>query len=400
MIRTARRQASEPVVGGHFAGYVLDELVGDSSVGAVYRAHEEGLGRTVALRIVGPGGRSDPATRERLNRESTVLASLDHPNVAPIYAASEAEGQLYIATRWIDGATIPELVAQEGPLDPRRVVRIVIQVAAAVEAAHEKGIMHRNVKPSSVLVTSTDHAYLTDFGLARRSEDLTGLTMQESLLASFDYVAPEYIEGGEVDRRVDIYGLGCVLYEALTGEVPFPGTSPAAKMYAHLSADPPSARAVRPDIPEPLDKVIRKAMAKDPDARPQSASEFAAEAAAAVDMSAPLWAARASDLAPSEMEPPHFEPSPVELSPVDPPPVEPSLVEPRSSDVEPGPAPSDFDPLAQPPQPEPVAADGFEQPHYYRARPRWRLGVGAVWAVCFLLFVAAPIALLVALLHG
>ncbi len=175
----------------------------------------------------------------------------------------------------------------EGPLEPRRAVRIVNQVASALDAAHTLGIMHRSVKPSSVIVTETDQANLTEFGLARRASDLTG--MQEHLVGSFDYLAPEYLEGGSADARVDIYGLGCVLYEALTGEVPYPEPTPAAKMYAHRSADPPSVRARRPDVPPALDAVVTRAMAKDPSERHQSPGEFAIEAAGAAQMSAPPW---------------------------------------------------------------------------------------------------------------
>ena len=258
-------------------------------MGVIFKARDPRLQRDVALRIVGSQVAGDAVTRARLNRESTVLASVDHPNVVPIYDAGEWDGRLFIASRWVNGTSLSELVREQGPLDPRRAVRIVNQVASALEAAHALGIMHRNVKPSSVLVTNTDHAYLTDFGLARRASDLTGLTMQHSLAESFDYLAPEYLEGDPVDARVDIYGLGCVLYEALTGEVPYPEPTPAAKMYAHRSADPPSPRARRPDLSPALDAVVRRAMAKDPSQRHQTPGEFAIEAAGAVQMSAPPW---------------------------------------------------------------------------------------------------------------
>lgn len=287
--------------GGRFDGFELQEPVSHGQVSVVYKARDVRLGREVALRIVGPELARDPTTRARLNRAASALAAVDHPNVVPIYGTGEAEGKLFIATRWIDGTDLSTLVREQGPLDPRRAVRIVSQVAAALQAAHAIGIMHRNVKPSRVLITATDHTYLTDFGLARRVGDLTGLTIQENLLDSFDYLAPEYIEGAEVDARVDIYGLGCVLYEALTGEVPYPAETPSAKMYAHRSADPPSVRARRPDVPEALDAVVRRAMAKEPSARYQSASEFAVEAAGAVGLSAPLWATRAP--APSSGDP-------------------------------------------------------------------------------------------------
>jgi serine/threonine protein kinase len=259
-------------------------------MGHIYRARDLRLGRQVALRIIGPDVAGDAVTRARLNRESLAIASVDHPNVVPIYDAGESDGRLYVVTRWVQGVDLGTLVREHGPLEPKRAVRIVNQVASALQAAHDLGIMHRGVRPSSVLVTETDHAYLTDFGLARRGSDLTGLTMQEHLLESFDYLAPEYVEGSPADARVDIYGLGCVLYDALTGEVPYPEPTPAAKMYAHRSADPPSARAQHPEVPRALDAVIQRALAKDPSERPQSAGEFAIEASGAVGLSAPLWA--------------------------------------------------------------------------------------------------------------
>ena len=276
--------------GSRFDGYELEALAGRGQMSVIYKARDLKLGRAVALRIIGPALAGDPVTRARLNRAASALASVDHPNVVPIYGTGEAEGKLFIVTRWVEGTSLSTLVRERGPLEARRAVRIVGQVASALEAAHLVGIMHRNVKPSRVLVTASDHAYLTDFGLARRASDLTGLTVQEQLVESFDYLAPEYIEGADVDARVDIYGLGCVLYEALTAEVPYPAATPSAKMYAHRSADPPSVRARRSEVPEALDAVVRRAMAKDPSARYRSPGEFAVEAAGAVGMSAPLWA--------------------------------------------------------------------------------------------------------------
>ena len=177
----------------------------------------------------------------------------------------------------------------------KRAVVIVDQVASALAAAHREGVTHRSVKPSSVLVASGDRVYLTDFHLARRATDPSGLTVQEQLLGSPDYVAPEYIEGAAADARADIYGLGCLLYETLTGEVPYPSPRRAAKLYVHASSRPPSARALRADVPEPLDGVIITALRKDPDDRQPSAAEFALEAAQAIGLPAPLWARRADE---------------------------------------------------------------------------------------------------------
>jgi len=366
-----RQRESAIAPGERFAGFELEERIGEGGMGVIFRARDPRLGRDVALRIIAADVAGDAVTRARLNRESNALGSVDHPNVVPIYDAGESDGRLYIASRWVNGTSLSALVAEQGPLEPRRAVRIVNQVASALQAAHALGIMHRNVKPSSVLVTETDHAYLTDFGVARRASDLTGLTMQEHLVGSFEYLAPEYLEGGPVDARVDIYGLGCVLYEGLTGEVPYPEPTPAAKMYAHRSADPPSVPARRPDVPPALDAVVRRAMAKDPSERHQTPGEFASEAAGAVEMSAPPWIAGAASV---------------------------GVLDGEAQD---GP---EAVPLSRPPsgqvneagEENAVAPGEWDEPAYYaQPRPnparRWTMGLAV------LLFIAAPVALIVAL---
>lgn len=354
-----------------FDGFELEELVDRGQMGVIYKARDLRLGRQVALRIIGPELAGDPVTRARLNRAASTLASVDHPNVVPIYGTGEADGKLCIATRWINGTDLSSLVREEGPLDATRAVRIVNQVASALQAAHAVGIMHRNVRPSRVLITATDHTYLTDFALARRESDLTGLTMQEHLLESYDYLAPEYLAGDGVDARVDIYGLGCVLYEALTGEVPYPAATPAAKLYAQRSAEPPSARARRGEVPEALDAVVGRAMAKDPSARYQSPGEFAVAAAGAVGRSGPLWATRApvrssvSRRGPAEAEPSSRDGAAV------------------TGGVIGG-----------------VIEDRWTEPKYF-ARPRQTRSRQLAVGIGVLVFVLAPIALLLAVvLHG
>jgi serine/threonine-protein kinase len=275
-----------------FAGYELEELVHENQLSLVYKAHDVRLRRAVALRIISPELTDDPVTRARLNRESTAIGEIDHPNVLPIYDVGEHEGRLFIASRWVDGSSLGTLVQREGRLEPTRAVRVVNQVARAVRATHEHGILHRNVRPSSVLVTASEQVYLTDFEYARALTDATLLVLGSQLAAEVDYVAPEYIAGETVDGRADIYGLGGVLYHALTGEVPFPAPTVAAKVYAHRFSAPPSARARRPDVPDALDAVVARAMAKEPAERQQSADEFALDAAGAVQLSAPLWVTR------------------------------------------------------------------------------------------------------------
>lgn len=236
-------------VGQRVARYELVELIAQSDIGAIYKARDVALGRTVALRLVPPDAARDGIVRARLNRETTALAAIDHPNVPPIYETGEHDHQIFIASRWVDGVDLGALVRTDGPLEPRRAVRIVNQVASALQATHALGIMHRDVKPSSVLVTESDHVYLTDFAVARRLDDMSGLTSQQHLARNIDCLAPEYLAGGEADVRVDIYGLGCVLFQALTGETPFGGPGPAAKMYAHAAAEPPHRTLDGPRCP-------------------------------------------------------------------------------------------------------------------------------------------------------
>ena len=282
-----RERADRLGVGQTFAGYELQELVNEGPIGAVYKARDVRLQRTVALRIIAPDQTDDPVTRARLNREATAIARVDYPNVLPIHEVGEHEGRLFIASAWVDGRRLNTLVHDEGPLEPGRAVRLVNQAARALQATHDHGILHRNVRPSSMLVNPSDHLHLTDFEYARPLTAESLVVLQEQLLEEVAYLAPEYITGEAADFRADIYGLGCVLYLALTGEVPFPAATVAAKVYAHRFSDPPSARGRRPQVPDALDAVIAHAMAKAPSERQHSAGEFAIEAAAAMHMRPP-----------------------------------------------------------------------------------------------------------------
>jgi serine/threonine protein kinase len=268
--------------GSTFAGYEVESVVGLGGIGILYRARQLRLDRPVALKLVEPEVARDPVIRERLRREARAVASLDHPNVVPLYEAGEEDGTVYIVTRWVEGTELGTLIHGDGGLDPGRAARTAAQIADALEMAHEKGLVHRDVKPSNVILTSEDHVYLTDFGLAKRAETAAGLTAADQMLGTVDYVAPEQIEGSEPDARGDIYSLGCVLFEMLTGEPPFAGRGGGmAKMWAHVNAEPPSVRERRPDVPTALEDVIRRAMAKAPDARPTAAG-FRASVLAAV----------------------------------------------------------------------------------------------------------------------
>jgi serine/threonine protein kinase len=268
--------------GSTFAGYEVESVVGLGGIGILYRARQLRLDRPVALKLVEPSVARDPVVRERLRREARAVASLDHPNVVPLYEAGEQDGTVYLVTRWVDGTELGALILSEGPLEPGRAARTAAQIASALEIAHEQGLVHRDVKPSNVILTPEDHVYLTDFGLAKRAETAPGLTRADQMLGTVDYVAPEQIEGSEPDARSDVYSLGCVLYETLAGEAPFADQKGGmAKMWAQVNAEPPSMRGRRPDVPAALDEMMLRAMAKAPDARP-TAAEFRQGVLAAV----------------------------------------------------------------------------------------------------------------------
>ncbi len=269
--------------GVEIGGYRVEELIGRGGMGEVYRAHDGRLDRNVALKILAPRYADDDAFRERLLRESRLAASLDHPNVVPVYDAGEADAGFYLAMRYVEGADLRAVLRREGALAPARVIEIVSQVAGALDAAHTKGLVHRDVKPSNVLIDERGHCYLADFGLTQ-SVSGRGQATDGSLLGTLDYVAPEQIRGDEVDGRADVYALGCMLFECLTGEVPFRRPSEVATIYAHLEDEPPSASAHRSGLPPAIDAVFVRAMAKEPDERYSSCAELVADASAALGL--------------------------------------------------------------------------------------------------------------------
>ena len=208
-------------IGSELAGYRLDELIGRGGMGVVYRAHDLALDRDVALKLLAPHLAEDVSFRERFLTESRVAASLEHPNVVPIHDAGEIDGQLYIAMRLVEGSDLKE-VLREGPLEPARAVRVLEQIAGALDAAHARGLVHRDVKPSNVLLDEGGHVYLADFGLSRYLGDAALPLGPAKSLGTADYVAPEQIRGEEVDGRADVYALGCMLYECLDGRAAVP----------------------------------------------------------------------------------------------------------------------------------------------------------------------------------
>ena len=253
-------------------------------MGAVYQATQLSLHRVVALKLLAPNLSDDPGFRARFEREGQVQAGLDHEHIIPVYEAGQSEYGLFLAMRLIDGPTLKRLIL-DGDLDPRRSVRLLAQVAYALDAAHEAGLIHRDIKPQNILIGKGDHAYLADFGLIK-APDEARLTGTGQFIGTIDYVAPEQIQGDPATPASDCYALTGVLYECLTGEVPFPKPSEAATLHAHVMSPPPTVSERRPDLPPALDAVIAQGMAKDPWSRPSPAAELIQAASRALSSSA------------------------------------------------------------------------------------------------------------------
>jgi hypothetical protein len=259
--------------------YEIRERIGRGGMGDVYLAHDTRLGRPVALKVLPERFAEDERFRERLVRESRLAASLDHPNVVPVYDAGEIDGRLFIAMRYVDGRDLQALLRDSAPLAPARAVLIAGQLAEALDAAHQRGLVHRDVKPSNVLLdqqADRDHAYLADFGLTRSSQAEGPADGQ--FMGTVDYVAPEQIRGDEIDGRADQYSLGCLLFECLTGSLPFRHSSEVAAIFAHLEEAPPVASERHEALPSAVDPVLARAMAKDPAERFESCRELVAAA--------------------------------------------------------------------------------------------------------------------------
>jgi pSer/pThr/pTyr-binding forkhead associated (FHA) protein len=265
---------TELPVGAVFAGCRVEEVISYGNMGIVYRAEELALQRLVALKVITAEYSREERFRKRFQREQRVAAAIDHPNVIPIFDAGEDDGVLFITMRLVQGTDLQSLLTERQRLEPLRGARIIRQVGAALDAAHSRGMLHRDVKASNVLLGREDHAYLSDFGLAKRADEEAGLTRQGSIVARAVYVPPEQILGQRVDARGDIYSLGCLLFEALTGEPPFARWQGGPQALAHVEAPAPSPLEVRPDLPREFDEVVRRAMAKDPSDRYPSAGDL------------------------------------------------------------------------------------------------------------------------------
>ena len=266
-----------PSTGQHFGAYRLVGELGRGGMGVVYRAEHEHLGRMVALKLLMPDLAESPGFRDRFLREARLAASLDHPNIVPVYDAGEVGGVLYIAMRFVSGTDLAEVLQKERRVDPVRTLAILEGVGAALDAAHERGLVHRDVKPANVMIEA-QRCYLTDFGLTKRFADNTALTQAGQFLGTVDYVAPEQVEGRALDGRADVYALGCVLHQCLTGAVPYPRDAQVAVLYAQLKEPPPRPTELRPELPSAIDHVVARAMAKQPEERFGSAGELAAAA--------------------------------------------------------------------------------------------------------------------------
>ena len=273
--------------GARVAGYRLDEQIGRGGMAVVYRAYDLQLDRQVALKVLDPVLAGDGDFQQRFIRESRAAAAVDHPNIIPVFAAGEADGVLFIAMRYVSGPDVRTLIDSTGPLGARRTVDIVTQVAAALDTAHGRGLVHRDVKPANMLLdpapggSRSDHVYLSDFGLSKQALASLGLTATGQLVGTLDYVAPEQIENRPVDGRSDLYSLACAAFEMLGGTPPFRRDQHLALLWAQLSEPPPPLTSQRPDLPPAVDQVMAKALAKSPGDRYPRCLDFAAALRAA-----------------------------------------------------------------------------------------------------------------------
>lgn len=267
-------------IGSEIEGYRIERLIGRGGMGEVYEATQLGLGRKVAFKVLHTRLGQDRAFRERFRREGQLQAGLEHPNVVTVYEAGELEGELFLAMRLVAGATLKQLIVS-AELDAARALRVLQPIASALDAAHARGLVHRDVKPQNILVADQDHPFLADFGLTRGTDE-TGLTRSGQFVGTVDYISPEQVRGEPAVSASDVYAFAGVLYECLSGSVPYPRPSDAAVLYAHVNDDPPRVCATRPDLPDGIDRVIARGMAKEPERRP-SATELIAAAAAELE---------------------------------------------------------------------------------------------------------------------
>jgi hypothetical protein len=273
-------------IGSTFAGYTIEGVLGQGGMGVVYLAAQPELGRKVAIKVIAPALASDPDYLKRFKHESRLAAAIEHPNAIPIYEAGVADEEMpYLVMRYVDGVDLATLIRREGRLEGTRAARIVEQVAGALDEAHARGLVHRDVKPGNVIVEQrrdSEQAYLTDFGLTKQMDATSGVTATGRWVGTIDYASPEQIKGKNVDARSDVYALGCVLFVALTGKLPFEREADVAKLYAHINDPAPVPSSVARDVPPELDAVVARALEKDPVERFPSAGDLGRAALAAL----------------------------------------------------------------------------------------------------------------------
>ena len=278
-----------PRIGTEFAGYRIEGLLGRGGMGVVYRAEHPRLGATIALKVMDPELAMDEAFRERFVREARAAARMKHPNIIPIYDAGEWHGDLYMAMRYIEGDDLKSVLRKEGALSVERTCVIGMQIASALDAAHRGGLIHRDVKPGNILVEpgpdpdSAPIAYLADLGLTKHVDSHSGATESGELLGTIDYIAPEQISGARADGRADVYSLACVLFECLTGSVPYVRENQAAVLWAHLHDEVPPATTVNPSLTSAVDAALARGMAKSPEDRFSTGRELVAALQAPLD---------------------------------------------------------------------------------------------------------------------
>jgi ABC-type transport system substrate-binding protein/class 3 adenylate cyclase/predicted Ser/Thr protein kinase len=288
-VSTGEGTTTEIALGSTLAGFRVERLLGRGAMGAVYLAEDVHLRRKAAIKVLGRELAEDDRFRRRFLLESQLAAGLEHPHIVPIYAAGEEDDVLFLAMKYVEGYDLRELVGAESRIDEERALGLLSQVADALDAAHGLGLVHRDVKPANILVEAgeTERAYLCDFGLARHASTVESLTSERAFVGTIAYIAPEQIESGAVDARADVYALGCVLFECLTGATPFERDTELQVVFAHLKEPPPLVTSLRPDLPAAIDSVIEQALAKSPDDRYSTCAELIAGAVEAMQVSLP-----------------------------------------------------------------------------------------------------------------